>query len=58
MLQVISRIFGSKNDRELKRMHKVVQQINNLEASLEDLSDTAIQSGAISSGSGWKRVNP
>ncbi len=43
VLQVISRIFGSKNDRELKRMRKVVQKINGLEPELEQLSDEALR---------------
>ena len=33
VLQALSKIFGSKNDRELKRMGKVVQQIAELEPS-------------------------
>jgi preprotein translocase subunit SecA len=40
---LFSKIFGSKNDRELKRMGKVVVKINALEASLETLSDTELQ---------------
>ncbi|WP_027328671.1 preprotein translocase subunit SecA [Marinimicrobium agarilyticum] len=32
-------IFGSKNDRELKRMRKVVAKINDMEAEFEKLSD-------------------
>ena len=39
VLQVLSKIFGSKNDRELKRMQKVVDKINDLEASIEALTD-------------------
>jgi preprotein translocase subunit SecA len=38
-MQVFSRIFGSKNDRELKRMGKVVLKINDLEPAYEALSD-------------------
>ncbi|MFT4712863.1 MAG: preprotein translocase subunit SecA, partial [Candidatus Azotimanducaceae bacterium] len=27
-LRILSKVFGSKNDRELKRMQKVVKKIN------------------------------
>jgi len=43
VLQAISKIFGSKNDRELKRMRKVVQKINDLEPEIEQLSDEALR---------------
>jgi preprotein translocase subunit SecA len=35
----IRKVFGSKNDRELKRMRKIVARINELEASLSALDD-------------------
>lgn len=40
---VITKLFGSKNKRELKRMGKVVLKINALEDALTDLSDSALQ---------------
>ncbi len=36
-------VFGSKNDRELKRMRKVVAKINDLESSYEALDDAALK---------------
>lgn len=36
-------IFGSKNDRELKRMKKIVVRINALEDDIHALSDDALQ---------------
>ena len=39
---LLAKVFGSKNERELKRMTKVVQQINALEPSLESLSLEAL----------------
>lgn len=42
-MQVLNKIFGSKNDRELKRMGKVVTAINAFEPEFEKLSDTSIQ---------------
>lgn len=44
VLQVLSKIFGSKNDRELKRMDKVVRQINALEEKIEALSSEQLAS--------------
>ncbi len=40
--KIIKVVFGSKNDRELKRMRKVVTKINELESSYEGLSDEAL----------------
>ena len=38
-MQIFSRIFGSKNDRELKRMSKVVLKVNDLESVYAALTD-------------------
>ena len=38
----VRKIFGSKNDREVKRMLKAVDAINQQESSLESLSDEAL----------------
>ncbi|MFT7133030.1 MAG: preprotein translocase subunit SecA [Cyclobacteriaceae bacterium] len=42
VMQVFNKIFGSKNDRELKRMGKVVTRINDLETTFEAHSDDEI----------------
>ncbi|MEH6578769.1 MAG: preprotein translocase subunit SecA [Amphritea sp.] len=39
LTSMLKKIFGSKNDRELKRMSKTVKQINTYESELEVLSD-------------------
>ena len=39
---IVKSLFGSKNERELKRMRKVVTKINELEGDLEKLSDEAL----------------
>ncbi|MFT7371997.1 MAG: preprotein translocase subunit SecA, partial [Oleiphilaceae bacterium] len=39
----LTKIFGSKNKRELKRMGKVVAQINALEEGLSKLSDDELK---------------
>ena len=40
---IVKKIFGSKNDRELKRMLKTVRVINDLEESVAALSDEALK---------------
>ncbi len=39
LASLIGGIFGTKNDRELKRMRKIVEQINALEPTISALSD-------------------
>lgn len=39
----LTKLFGSKNKRELKRMNKVVAKINALEETLASLSDEALK---------------
>ena len=40
---MLRRIFGSKNDREIKRMSKIVTAVNQLEAVIERYSDEQIK---------------
>ena len=40
--KVLNLIFGSKNDREIKALRPIVEQINGLEAGLTPLSDQAL----------------
>jgi preprotein translocase subunit SecA len=40
---LLARIFGSRNQRVLRKMWKVVEQINALEAEISALSDSALQ---------------
>jgi preprotein translocase subunit SecA len=40
-------LFGSKNERELKRMNKVVQRINSFEAEWQKLDDTALKNKTV-----------
>ena len=40
---LVKAVFGSKNDRELKRMRKLVKSVNELESDMEALSDTQLQ---------------
>ncbi len=41
--RMFSRIFGSRNDRVLKRMQKVVEKINKLEEDIKSLSDEQLK---------------
>ncbi|MDP0562293.1 MAG: preprotein translocase subunit SecA [Candidatus Endonucleobacter sp. (ex Gigantidas childressi)] len=40
---LIKKIIGSRNDRQLKRMEKLVKAINTLESGLSDLSDDELK---------------
>jgi preprotein translocase subunit SecA len=40
---IIKKIFGSKNDRELRRLRPLVARINELEAGMQGLSDEALR---------------
>lgn len=42
-MQVLAKVLGSKNERELKRLRKVVDKINALEPDFESLSDEALK---------------
>ncbi len=41
--KIVKAVFGSKNDRELKRMGKIVKRINELEPEIQTLSDEALK---------------
>jgi preprotein translocase subunit SecA len=42
-LNVLSKIFGSRNERQLRRMSRVVSRINELEPEMEALSDEQLK---------------
>ena len=43
MLNVFSKIFGTRNDREVKQYRKKAQEITALESKYENLSDEELQ---------------
>ena len=43
LISTVKKIFGTRNDRELKRMGKVVARINALEESAQALDDAALK---------------
>ncbi|AEW44326.1 preprotein translocase subunit (ATPase) [Serratia symbiotica str. 'Cinara cedri'] len=44
LVKLLTKFFGSRNDRILSRMRKVVQQINHMELDIEKLSDDELRS--------------
>lgn len=42
MLNILKKVFGTRNDRELKRLSKIVQKINEFEVQLEPLTDETL----------------
>lgn len=47
LTSMLKKVFGSKNDREVKRMRKLVQLINGYEADFESLSDDDIKAKTV-----------
>ncbi|HEJ9096763.1 preprotein translocase subunit SecA [Serratia odorifera] len=43
LAKLLTKVFGSRNDRTLRRMRKVVEQINRLEPDMEKLSDDELK---------------
>ena len=43
LISTVKKIFGTRNDRELKRMRKVVARINALEEAMQALDDNALR---------------
>jgi len=43
VLKLLTSLFGSKNEREIKRLQPLVDQINQLEAQMQGLSDAALK---------------
>ncbi len=46
-INILTKIFGSRNDRLLKQYRGVVTRVNALEAELEKLSDAALQAKTV-----------
>ncbi|HFF8451451.1 preprotein translocase subunit SecA [Serratia marcescens] len=43
LVKLLTKVFGSRNDRTLRRMRKVVEQINRMESDMEKLSDDELK---------------
>jgi preprotein translocase subunit SecA len=46
-MNLFGKLFGTKNDREIKRIAKTVEQINGFEAAVKSLSDEQIQAKTV-----------
>ena len=47
MANFLARLFGTKNSRELKRMGRLVQRINELEAQFTGQTDLVAHTGSL-----------
>ena len=65
VLNFLTKVFGSKNERELKQMQPLVERINELEPEVQALNDEQLKAqtaafkqrldqGDPPSGEGWK----
>lgn len=43
LIKLLTKVFGSRNDRTLRRMQKVVDVINRMEPDIEKLTDTELR---------------
>ena len=43
MLGILHKVFGSRNDRELKRLEPIVARINELEPEIQGLTDNDLK---------------
>ena len=48
MLQLARKIFGTKNEREIKRIRTIVARVNELEARVKPLSDQELAANTVS----------
>ncbi|WP_369940238.1 preprotein translocase subunit SecA [Xanthomonas medicagonis] len=61
---LLTRVFGSRNERQLRQLHRIVAKINALEPEMEQLSDAQLQAktpelrGRIAGGETLDRVLP
>jgi len=47
VLNLLTKVFGSKNERELKRLQPVVEAVNSLEAGIQALTDEQLRQQTI-----------
>ncbi|WP_369934130.1 preprotein translocase subunit SecA [Xanthomonas tesorieronis] len=61
---LLTRVFGSRNERQLRQLHRIVAKINALEPEMEQLSDAQLQAktpelrGRIAGGESLDKVLP
>ncbi|AIJ08854.1 MULTISPECIES: preprotein translocase subunit SecA [Edwardsiella] len=47
LIKLLTKVFGSRNDRTLRRMRKVVEQVNHMEPAMEQLSDEQLKAKTV-----------
>jgi len=47
LIKLLTKVFGSRNDRTLRRMRKAVSIINGLEPAMEKLSDEELKGKTV-----------
>ena len=57
LVKLLTKVFGSRNDRTLRRMRKVVEQINRMEPDMEKLSDDELKAKPTSSARAWRKAS-
>ncbi len=57
LIKMLTKVFGSRNDRTLRRMRKVVNIINGMEPAMEKLSDDELKAKTAEFARARKRRN-
>ncbi|EAM8401096.1 hypothetical protein AAT37_27620, partial [Salmonella enterica] len=47
LIKLLTKVFGSRNDRTLRRMRKAVAVINGMEPAMEKLSDDELKAKTV-----------
>ena len=55
MITKLTSVFGTKHDREMKRLRPFVESINALEAEISNLTDQQLQQKRLISKKSWRR---
>lgn len=55
LVKLLTKVFGSRNDRTLRRMRKSVELINQMEPDMEKLSDDELKAKTNEFPRAWKR---
>lgn len=58
LIKLLTKVFGSRNDRTLRRMRKAVNVINGMESAMEKLSDDELKAKPRSSVRVWRKAKP
>ncbi len=56
LIKMLTKVFGSRNDRTLRRMRKVVNIINGMEPAMEKLSDDELKAKTAEFARAWKKA--